>query len=301
MSILSMEELKRELLSNSVKNVILDTDAYNEIDDLYAIAYAMLSKERVRLLSISAAPFLNMRAVSPADGMEKSYREILRIMKLVDENTELPVYRGSTEFMVDVNTPVASEAAANIVRTVTESDERVYIVAIGAITNVASAILMCPEIKEKAVVVWLGGHALHWKDTKEFNMRQDIPATKVVFDSGIPLVQLPCCGVVTEFLTTLPELHYHLDGKNALCDYLVEITEAFNKKNAPVWSKVIWDVTAVAAVACPEALDLVAIPTPRVTSDGYYAFDSGRHPYLYTRSLKRNTLFADLFRKLAEK
>ena len=43
---------------------------------------------------------------------------------------------------------------------------------------------MAPDIAEKAVVVWLGGHALHWKNNHEFNLYQDVPATQVVFDSG---------------------------------------------------------------------------------------------------------------------
>ena len=51
------------------------------------------------------------------------------------------------------------DAADNIINTVMNSDERIYIVAIGAITNVASAIIKCPEIANKAVVIWLGGHA----------------------------------------------------------------------------------------------------------------------------------------------
>ena len=301
MPVMTMQELKQELLSDSVKNIILDTDAYNEIDDQYAIAYAMLSKNRVNLLSINAAPFLNSRSTSAGDGMEKSYNEIFHIMKLVDENANIPVYRGSTEFMTDVKVPVESEAADNIINTVMNSKELVYIVAVGAITNVASAIVKCPEIAEKAVVIWLGGHALHWQDTKEFNLKQDIPAAQVIFDSGIAFVQIPCNGVCTEFLTSVPELNYYLAGKNALCDYLLEITAAYNRKGVPAWSKVVWDVTAVAAIVRPDTEDMVVIPTPYVTSDGRYAFDGARHPYIYVRRIKRDPLYADLFKKLAEK
>ena len=54
-------------------------------------------------------------------------------------------------------------------------------VSIGAITNIASAILMNPEIVNRMVVVWLGGHALSWPDTEEFNMVQDIAAARIVF------------------------------------------------------------------------------------------------------------------------
>lgn len=300
MAVMSMQELKQALAAPTVKNVILDTDAYNEIDDQYAIAYTMLSPDRVKLLSINAAPFLNSRSTSAGEGMEKSYNEIFRIMKMVDPKADIPVYRGSTDFMTDVKVPVESDAADNIIRTVMNSEELVYIVAIGAITNVASAIVKCPEIAERAVVVWLGGHALHWKDTKEFNLRQDIPAAQVVFNSGIALVQIPCMGVCSEFHTSIPEINYYLKGKNELCDYLAEITAAYTK-NPYCWSKVVWDVTAVAALVKPETEDMVIIPTPYVTPDGRYAFDDARHPFIYVRYIKRDPLYADLFRKLSEK
>ena len=73
-------------------------------------------------------------------------------------------------------------------------DQPLYVVAIGAITNVASALLMKPEIAEKIVLVWLGGHAWTWPDTREFNLIQDVAAARVVFGCGVPLVQLSCMG-----------------------------------------------------------------------------------------------------------
>lgn len=77
-------ELIAELKNGERKNIILDTDAYNEVDDQYTIAYAMLSPDRVNILSINAAPFLNRRSTSAGDGMEKSYREIFHITGLTD-------------------------------------------------------------------------------------------------------------------------------------------------------------------------------------------------------------------------
>ena len=71
-----------------------------------------------------------------------------------------------------------------------------------------------PEIRERMVVVWLGGHSLHWPDTREFNMEHDVAAARIIFGCGVALVQLPCAGVVSEFATSGPELEYHLRGKS---------------------------------------------------------------------------------------
>lgn len=295
-----MKKILEELKNGQRKAVILDTDAYNEIDDQYTIAYAMLSPERVKLLAITAAPFLNSRSTDPGDGMEKSYQELKHIMSLVDPNADIPTFRGSTRFLPSATEPVDSEAAQAIVRLVRESEETVYIVAIGAITNVASALLMAPDIAKKAVLIWLGGHALHFAHNREFNLRQDIAAAQVVFNSEIPLVQIPCNGVCTEFVTTIPEVEYYLKDKNPLCDYLVELTRAYNQKNAKAWSKIIWDVTAMAAIVRPDTLDMVQIPRPIVTDNASYAFDNARPHYLYVRRIARDPLYADLFTKLEE-
>ena len=279
-------------------SVILDTDTYNEVDDQYALAYAMLSPDKVKLLAITAAPFLNSRSVSPADGMEKSYPEALRVRGRADADSDIPVYRGATRFMTSKTDVVESEAVDTIIKLVRESEETVYIVAIGAITNGASALVKAPDIAEKAVLVWLGGHAQHWKDNKEFNLYQDVPGAQVVFDSKIPFIQIPCNGVCSAFHTTLPELNYYLKGKNALCDYLLEVSADY-MGNKPARSKVIWDVTAVAALVYPETLDMVQIPRPIITNNSNYAYDMGRPHFLYVRHINRDKLYADLFEKLA--
>ena len=228
--------------------MVLDTDAYNEIDDQFAISYLLKSKEKLNTKAIYAAPFLNSKSVSPKDGMEKSYNEILKLISLLGEQVD--VFKGSERYLDNENTPVISPAAQDLAERVKNYSPQnpLYVVAIGAITNIASAILLNPEIAENAVVIWLGGHALHYHDTKEFNMYQDVAAARVVMQSGVPFVQLPCMGVVNSFTVSKPELEFWLQGKNDLADYLAEntikVAESYAKGSA--WTRVIWGVTAVA-------------------------------------------------------
>ena len=292
-----VRKIHAEIKAGGVKKIILDTDTYNEIDDQFALAWAILS-DKIDLLSVNAAPFLNNRSVSPEDGMEKSYNEILNIMELIAPEKKPPVYRGSTSFLSDKKTPVVSDAAKNIVDTVMASEDTVYVVAIGAITNVASAIIMKPEITEKMVVVWLGGHALEWKDSREFNMVQDVKSAQVVFDSGVPFYQIPCMGVCDHLLTTIPELEACIGGKNKLCDYLVNIVKGYTR-DPYCWSKVIWDVSAIAALVTPDALDSVIIPSHMVTDNSTYSTDFSRHHMIYVRSLNRDRIFRALFADIA--
>ena len=63
--------------------MVIDTDTYNEVDDQFALVYALLSPEAVKIEAIYAAPFHNEKSNGPGDGMERSYQEILRLMKLM--------------------------------------------------------------------------------------------------------------------------------------------------------------------------------------------------------------------------
>ena len=91
-------------------DVVLDTDAYNEIDDQFAIAYMLKNPEKLNVKAIYAAPFLNARSTSAGEGMEKSYKEIFKLLDLM--KIEMEVFRGSDRFLIDEKTPVISDAAS---------------------------------------------------------------------------------------------------------------------------------------------------------------------------------------------
>ena len=282
-------------------DVVLDTDTYNEIDDQYAVAYMLSYGEKLNVKALYAAPFFNSHSNSPADGMERSYQEILHLLGLMKrDDLKAIVYRGSTEYLPDETTPVQSAAAEHLCELAMNytAENPLYVVAIGAITNVASAILMKPEIVDRIVVVWLGGHALNWPHTKEFNMYQDVAGARVVFGCGVPLVQLPCMGVVSAFTISEAELNYWLKGKNELCDYLVqhtidEVTYAVGKP----WTRIIWDVTAVAWLT-GDFTKSILIPSPIPEYDHHYGSDPTRHMINYVYHVRRDKLVQDLFERL---
>lgn len=287
-------------------DVILDTDAYNEVDDQYAIAYMLKSDYKLNVCGICAAPFFNEKSTSPEDGMEKSYDEIMNLLELMDKSDMKDmVYKGSRSYLANEETPVESEAARFMADLANEysPEKPLYIVAIGAITNVASAILMNPAMKENCVVVWLGGKS-HNFDGREFNMFQDIAGARVLFGCGIPVVQLPCMGVVDKFHTSRYDLEHYLLGKNKLCDYLVNYTISDTEKYMPgkPWHRVIWDVTAVAWLLNDDdrfmLSDIVHAPVPEY--DGLYA-SSNRTPFMnYVYHIMVDELMTDLFETLAK-
>lgn len=296
------QRLKNLEVPDKTIDVVLDTDAYNEIDDQFAISYLLKSKEKLNTKAIYAAPFLNMKSESPEDGMEKSYDEINKLLSLLNEKVD--VFKGSKTYLKDEKTPVISSAAQDLAERVKNysPENPLYVVAIGAITNIASAILLNPDVAENTVVVWLGGNAHHYHDTNEFNMMQDVAAARVVMKSGVPFVQLPCIGVVSAFTISKPELELWLKGKNPISDYLLEntINDTGHCVNGKVWTRVIWDVTAVAWPLNDynRFMESRIIPTPIPTYDNFYAENPNGHPMRYVYHIKRDNLMNDLIQKL---
>lgn len=303
--IYNIELMERLRKPEGKVDVVMDTDTYNEIDDQFALAYLLKSEEKLNVKALYAAPFYNDNSDSPEDGMERSYDEILNVLNLMGRNDlKDMVYKGSRNYLVSEEEPQLSDAAKDLAKRAMDysKDKPLYVIAIGAITNVASAILINPDIKDRIVLIWLGGHAQHWPDTKEFNLFQDVAAARIVFGSGIALVQLPCMGVVSHFTISEPELIHHLKGKNALCDYLVDVTieEAKRYNDKPTWTRVIWDVTAVAWLLDGDFVEDNFVHSPMPEYSGHYSINKKRHLIRSAYHIKRDNLFDDLFKKLTK-
>lgn len=278
---------------------VLDTDTYNEIDDQFALVYALLSPE-IALEAVYAAPFWNARSSGPADGMAKSYDEILRVMTRLGFDPTGMVYRGATAYLPDASTPCESDAAHDLIaRAHAPRQGPLYVMAIGAITNVASALLMAPDIAERIVVVWLGGQPEYWDTAREFNLAQDVPAAQVVFDCGVPLVHIPCSNVAEMLRTTLPEMEAYVKGRGAIGDYLFNIYEDFVSDHFGR-SKVIWDIAAPAWLLSGKWVSTVLMPSPVLQDDVTWGpVDESRHLVRIARHIDRDAVFTDLFVKLA--
>jgi len=278
--------------------MVLDTDTYNEIDDQFALVYALISPE-LDVKAVYAAPFTNSRSSGPKDGMEKSYEEILRVLSKLGRPADGFAFKGSTNYLTELRNPEKSPAAMDLVERAKKSSPQdpLYVVAVGAITNIGNAILIEPSIIKNIVVVWLGGNGHNWPNQKEFNFRQDLNASRLIFDCGVPFVQLPCTPVVTHFTTTVPEMERYVGGRGVIGDYLLEIFKGYRKDHFG-WSKVLWDMTAIAWVINDEWLPSDLVHSPIVTDNYTFSFDQSRHLIRAVNFVHRDPIFRDFFTKL---
>ena len=294
------DSIKKDLASSRRKKVILDSDAFNEIDDQYAIVHLLTSPGQCDLLGMCATPYLNDRSVSAADGERKSYDEIVKLLSLTCENTELPVLHGSANFLSDRYTPEPSEAADWMIQTVKKyPEEPVYIVALGAITNVASAFLKAPEIRENTVVIWLGANLPEvGKNIDEFNLREDISAGQVLFDSGAVIVLLPMAVTANVYIAQTEMKDFLQRSSLPVCSYLHEEWCGYMGEEAH--GKVIWDLAGSGAAAVPGCCRFEILPTPALGDDSEYVRRETENQMLMLREIDAPRIFSDLFGKMEQ-
>jgi len=278
---------------------VLDTDTYNEIDDQFALVQAVLSPDRIGLEAIYAAPFHNTRSTGPGHGMELSFGEILELLKRLDISPDGLVFRGVTDYVGPAK--VAREAAAVddlIARARSATpDNPLHVIAIAAISNIASALLKAPDIIDRIVVVWLGGHALEWPHQREFNLMQDVGGAQVLLDSGAAVVQLPCMGVVSHLHSSVPEIERYIEPCGEIGKFLALRFKQYETDHKG-WSKVIWDMAAVAWLLDANWAPSVLVPTPILTDNTTFSVDLGRHLMRYVTHVDRDAILRDFIGKL---
>lgn len=289
--------------------VIIDSDTFNEIDDQIAIAWALQRSDRIDVQAIYAAPFTNhffgtdashTYVDDPEKGMLLSYDEILRVYdRLPMCRNKPPVYKGATQYLKDSQAPESTPATEDLITRARNSSQALQVICIGAPTNIASALLLAPDIIEKIHIIWLGGNSYDWKDNQEFNLMQDITASRVLFDSGVALTHIPCFGVANCMASSVPEMQYYFANTSLIGNYFSEIASrcpwiGFASR------KVIWDITTIGFVLNPHWFTCELRTAPLINDNLSWSFDNRRHFIRTVKFIERDELFKDMFLKIID-
>ena len=377
---LSDKEMKRRLQPpDGPVRMVFDTDCRNEIDDQFALAWALLSENEVHVEACYAEPYshecyrkslakayemiassdgmhntinktkdnhirfetddgprsqrlenwarvLHSQGIHPQDleidgpaiGMEKSYDEILHIYQLLDKTAEGKAFRGADRYLTSYDNPVASASTEDLIQRADEyRDEPLYIAAIGCVTNIASALLLEPDLVKKIVVLWTAAYPTSARvPNSSFNLDQDVLAAQLLFDSGVPHVYLPGYHVGAQLTLSLPDMEAWIRDKGKLGNYLFNeymvwhkirqesATSNSNKGNITRadmrgYTKVIWDLINVAWLINPSHVPTELLRAPRFGNDTHWHHDQpDRHWMREAYAIDRDAIFLDLIQKL---
>ena len=278
-------------------NVILDTDPCNECDDQFALSYLLKSQDKFNIEAITIAPYSKEGVMTISEGLDKSFVEIKKICDWLDFDTYGKVFKGSKSYLKD--SPFDTNEAVEKIIQVSLKNEKTYILAIGAITNVARAIIKEPKIIDRIEVIWLGGHSLLNGDNLETNFKQDVQAVKVIFESKVKLTVIPCRNVASNLVTSVYELNHYLKGKSELCNYLIE-RFCNDGLHGTQTRRVLWDIAEIAYLLNKDWFITKDISCPNIKEDTSYELTKNNHLITMVNGIDVNKVYDDLLKKLGE-
>lgn len=266
----------------SQKRILLDTDTNNEIDDQHALAYLLFNKDK-----------FNIEGVTVNSTKEESVKldslEAQRILKLC-KSEEIPLRMGADHSFNDIKSHVDSssfegDSAINFIikKANSNSGQRLIILAIGKLTNIALAVKKEPNIVNKIRLVWLGSN---YPESGEHNQVADIAAMNYLLNSDIPFemvtvrygkpsgtdaVKVSKAQILKRMAGKGPQTVNPVEGRHGgkfynFGDYSINLFKNYQMDGDPP-SRPLFDMAAVALVKNAKWADSKKIPAP-IYTDG---------------------------------
>ncbi|KAF0238229.1 MAG: inosine/uridine-preferring nucleoside [Prolixibacteraceae bacterium] len=261
--------------------ILIDTDANNELDDQHALAYAFLNSDVFDVVGVTVNNTRN------GDGIQGQYDEALRIIRLFNLENKVPLFKGADKSYAEIF-PFISENEFDgkpavdfiIQEALKMQDEKLVLLPVGKLTNIALAIKKEPKIIDKVRVVWLGSN---YPGPGEYNLDNDTTSVNPVIESGVPFemvtVRFGQPDGTAAVTVTREEIQQNMSGKGPIGemeitgrhggafttfgDYSVNLFEHAEMYGTPP-SRALFDMAAVSLVKNPQWGEQKEIPAPRL-------------------------------------
>ena len=249
--------------------IIIDCDPGH--DDAMAILWALSFKE------------LEVKAITTVTGntsIDKVTNNAIKVLTKAGK-TDIPVAQGLSEPLVrnllegNFGTNVHGESGMDgpqlpekgfekselnayemMVHILEETNEKVTIVGIGPLSNIAVLLKLRPDLKEKieCISIMGGGTIGNWPPAAEYNIYADAEAAYIVFHSGIPII-MSGLDVTQKAYITREENEILREQGDEISVFVAELIDYFGKYHYEVEKLkgcTLHDPTAIAALVHPE-------------------------------------------------
>ena len=305
----SKENPKREKI-----RVIFDTDTNNELDDQHALAYLLFNQAIFKIETIT------INTTSSGGNIDKQYAEARRVLQLCDADT-LHVLKGADKSFIEILPTIDSvsydgkNAVETIIKTALEpSQEKLTIIAVGKLSNIALAIAKEPSIVKNIRLVWLGSN---YPEPGEHNQNNDTVAMNYILNSNIDFeIATVRYGKPSgtdavkitkdEINKLMPGLGPHISnpvtgrhGGEFYCfgDYSVNLFDHIDYHGDHP-SRSLFDMAAVAIVKNPDWAQPTTIPAPLYVDGHWIERPDNNHKIILWENFDKQLILADFFASL---
>ncbi|MEM6316958.1 MAG: nucleoside hydrolase [Bacteroidota bacterium] len=289
-SLLLVSFQKETLAQTAPIPVILDADTGNEVDDLYAVARALIEPSW-NILALNATHWQTSHWAIPQT-MENSYR--LNQVLVGEMGVDVKTRRGGIARMFDWGDLAQHSAAAYeiIQQTKTLPDgEQLAVVALGALTNVASAIYIDPTIESKLKLYWLGSTYDFDKEIfkrQDFNCVMDVQALEILLNSTVEMHIIPV-NIAAQMTFDRAEVNEKLKGQHTLGDFLSD--RWFQHLDGSRRRRVIWDLALIQAVIYPDWATEVEVKLSK---------ENGDRTVFFYKDIQAESMRQEFYEKIAQ-
>lgn len=295
--------------------VILDTDANNEVDDQHAIAYTLLNGDVFKVEGLTVNRTRN------GGGIEEQHAEAMRVVRLCKLDNVVPILNGASGGFDEIRGSInsenfdGSEAVDFIIeQSLLPRDQKLVILAVGKLTNVALAVEKDPSIVNRVRLVWLGSN---YPNPGEYNLVNDIPSMNYLLGTDIPFEMVTVryseetgTGAVRlsreRALEEMPGLGPQVDqpvvgrhGGDFFCfgDYSANLFEHIECYGDPP-SRALFDMAAVAIVKNPEWGEKSRIKAPVMVEEKWQLTEGSDREVLLWENFDKEAIIEDFFKTM---
>lgn len=284
---------------NERMRVIIASDAMNEIDDVWAITLAILSPERFDIEGFVGGNFDHTSSGVGPKSIEMSVNVIDTILTKAGMKGKYPIYAGSHPMQYEF-APSGSEGVDFIVERAMAGtpDNPLWVIGLGSSTDLASAYLQEPAVKDRIVVFWHGRTEETWPyGAHNYNVKGDMHAARMLFHAPFPLVLFDTGTHLTA--GTLEESEKYIKPYGELGEYLYNYRLRTNYYRST--TKGYFDLGDIAVLIDPDLGKWEESPCPTVTKYMDYNFYKTNGKFLRCYDVDRDKTFQLLYGKLKEK
>ncbi|WP_299531506.1 nucleoside hydrolase [Ulvibacterium sp.] len=295
--------------------VIFDTDANNELDDQHALAYLFSNQDYFDIKAVTVNATRNGGAV------DSHYKEAERIMKLFNVREKIPLIEGANGSFSEIkgdlkNATFDGFKAVDFIISEAKrhTDEKLVVIAVGKLTNMALALKKDPTIVNNIRLVWLGAN---YPDPGEYNLDNDIESMNYILKTNIPFemvtvrygkpsgtdaVRVTQTEINSKMPGVGPRIRTYIVGRhggefNNFGDYSINLFTHIDYHGDPP-SRSLFDMAAVAIVKNPKWAKATEIPCPTMVDKVWMEQPKNPRKILIWEHFNKEGIIADFYKVL---
>lgn len=281
----AQQTAKTENEQSDLIPIIIDTDANNELDDQHAMAYLFFNEDVFNTIGVT------VNATRSGGAIDQQVAEAERVMKLTDVMGQTPLLPGANGDFEEIrsNLDQAEYDGYAAVEFIIEEarkprDQKLILLPVGKLTNIALALEKAPDIKENVHIVWLGSN---YPEPGEYNQENDIPSLNYILNQDVPFEIVTVRygqpsgtdavrATPTDIEENMPGMGPEVDpvtGRHGgeftnFGDYSVNLFSEIELHGDPP-ARALFDMAAVAILKNPNWGEATEIPAPIVDDEDW--------------------------------